>query len=77
MKMRMNQNGSAALSAHPASAPSTMGALLSDATAVINVWRWRRNERRTIRQLDDHMLRDIGLDRVTAEQIGARAFWKA
>ncbi len=77
MKMRMNQNGGAALSAHPASAPSTMVALLSDATAMINVWRWRRKERRTIRQLDDHMLRDIGMDRFSAEEIGARAFWKA
>jgi uncharacterized protein YjiS (DUF1127 family) len=77
MKMRMNQNGSAALSANHRSAPSSIAALLGDATAMINVWRWRRRERRTIRHLDDHMLRDIGLDRFTAEQIGKRAFWKA
>jgi len=76
MKMRMNQNGSAAVSANQ-SAPSSLSALLSDATNAINVWRWRRRERRAIRHLDDHMLRDIGLDRVTAESIGTRPFWKA
>ena len=76
MKMRMNRNGSAAFSADH-SAPSNIGAVLGDATAMINVWRWRRRERRTIGRLDDHMLRDIGLDRFTAEQIGARPFWKA
>lgn len=77
MKTHMNQNGSAALSAHRHHAPSIIGSLLSDATAMVNVWRWRRRERRTIRQLDNHMLRDIGIDRFTAEQIGERRFWKA
>ena len=37
----------------------------------------RRRERRNVRQIDDHMLRDIGLDRFTAEQVGARPFWTA
>ncbi len=76
MKMRMNRNGSAAYSAGHRSAPSTAATLLSDADALIHAWRWRRRERRSIRQLDDHMLRDIGIDRFTAEQIGGRAFWK-
>lgn len=76
MKMRMNQNGSAAFSADH-SAPSSWSALLSDAGNAVNLWRWRRRERRAIRHLDDHMLRDIGLDRVTAESIGTRPFWKA
>ena len=75
MKMRMNRNGSAAFSVSH-SAPSSLGAMLGDATAMINVWRWRRRERRAIRHLDDHMLRDIGLDRFVAEQIGTRPFWK-
>ena len=77
MKMHMNRNGGAAFSANHANTPSAIGALLGDATAMINVWRFRRGERRTIRQLDDHMLRDIGVDRFSAEEIGARAFWKA
>lgn len=76
MKMHMNQNGSAAFSAHYDSAPSTISALLGNAAAMINVWRWRRRDRRAIRHLDDHMLRDIGLDRFSAEQIGGRPFWK-
>jgi uncharacterized protein YjiS (DUF1127 family) len=86
MKMRMNQNGSAAFSANQYSAhqystgqdaPSSLSALLSDAGKVVNLWRGRRRERRAIRHLDDHMLRDIGLDRVTAESVGTRPFWKA
>lgn len=76
MKMHMNQNGSATLS-NDHGAPSTIGALMGDAARMINVWRWRRRERRVIGQLDDHMLRDIGLNRLAAEQIAARAFWKA
>ncbi len=81
MKMHMNRNGSAALSADQysadQSAPSAISAALSSATNVISLWRWRRRERRAIGQLDDHMLRDIGLNRLAAEQIAARAFWKA
>ena len=76
MKMQMNQNSSAAFSAHRGT-PSIFGALLGDAARAVGVWRTRRRERRTIRHLDDHMLRDIGLNRVTAESIGARPFWKA
>lgn len=77
MKMRMNQNGSATLSTGHRDASSTIGALLSDAAAMVHTWRWRRREHRTIRSLDNHMLRDIGVDRFTAEQIGKRTFWKA
>lgn len=75
MKMHMNQNGSAVLSGH--SAPSPVAAAVGQAASVVNVWRWRRRERRAIGALDDHMLRDIGLNRLAAEQIAARAFWKA
>ena len=81
MKTHMNQNGSAALSADQYSAghsaQSSISAVVSNAASMINVWRWRRRDRRTIRQLDDHMLRDIGLSRLAAEEIAARAFWKA
>lgn len=82
MKMRMNQNGAAAYSAQGiqtrhVQAPSTVGALFDEAAAMLNLWNSRRCERRDIRRLDDHMLRDIGLDRFTAEQVGSRPFWKA
>jgi len=92
MKMRMNQphtnqGGAAAYSAQGirtlhVQAPhiqalSTIGLLFGEAAAMLNLWRSRRGDRRTFRRLDDHMLRDIGLDRFTAEQVGARPFWKA
>jgi uncharacterized protein YjiS (DUF1127 family) len=81
MKMRMNQihvsQGGAAYSGSYRAAPSTVGALLGDAAAKLNLWSARRRDRRAIRHLDDHMLRDIGVDRLTAEQIGERPFWKA
>lgn len=41
------------------------------------LWRRRAEERRALRQIDDHMLRDIGLDRLQAERMAARPFWRA
>jgi uncharacterized protein YjiS (DUF1127 family) len=81
-QIRMNQNGAAAYSAQgirtrPALAPAGIAALLNGAAGMLRLWRSRRRERRVIRRLDDHMLRDIGLDRFTAEQVGQRPFWKA
>lgn len=40
-------------------------------------WRRRAAERRALRQLDDHLLRDIGLDRPRLEEMAARPFWRA
>lgn len=82
MKMRMsridmNNGAAAAHSAGFVGAPSAARALFQDAAAMIDVWRARYHDRRAIRRLDDHMLRDIGLDRFTADEIGARPFWKA
>lgn len=81
MKMRMREidmnNGAA--SAHSAGfggAPSAVRALLQ-AAATVALWRARHRDRRAIAALDDHMLRDIGIDRVAAEEVSARPFWKA
>jgi uncharacterized protein YjiS (DUF1127 family) len=53
------------------------GALLSQAMAIPRLWARRRHDRRALRQLDDHLLRDIGVDRVEVEAIAARPFWRA
>ena len=39
-------------------------------------WQERARSRRMLRGLDDHMLRDIGIDRGLAEQEGSVPFWR-
>jgi uncharacterized protein YjiS (DUF1127 family) len=38
-------------------------------------WQDRARSRSALRGLDDHMLRDIGIDRSIAEQEGSTPFW--
>lgn len=81
MKMRMSRlqttDGVAADAAGLAGFPAVLRAPLDAAAATIALWRARHHDRRAIRQLDDHMLRDIGLDPIAAHEIAARPFWKA
>jgi len=69
--------------AHAASATphSTLaarfGELLSQARAMPRLWMSRRHDRRALRQLDDHMLRDIGFERAQVEAMASRPFWRA
>lgn len=47
-------------------------------TAVtLTKWRMRRTSRRKLAQLDDHILRDIGLSRSQAERESQQRFWRA
>jgi uncharacterized protein YjiS (DUF1127 family) len=39
-------------------------------------WQDRASSRRMLRGLDDHMLRDIGIDRATADSEGSTPFWR-
>ena len=39
-------------------------------------WQDRVRSRRMLRGLDDHMLRDIGIDRSLAEHEGSMPFWR-
>ena len=39
-------------------------------------WQDRASSRRMLRGLDDHMLRDIGIDRSTTETEGSTPFWR-
>jgi uncharacterized protein YjiS (DUF1127 family) len=42
------------------------------------LWRWydRARSRRALMGMDDRMLRDIGIDRATAQYEGTRPFWR-
>ncbi len=39
------------------------------------LWLSRRRERLALAELDDRLLRDIGVDRITARREAARPFW--
>lgn len=49
------------------------------AARVFNVgwlWHFRATSRRHLSRLDDHLLRDIGLDRAAVEREILKPFWK-
>ncbi len=60
----------------PLSLPPVTRALVGLAQIVL-VWETRRTSRQALKQLDTHMLRDIGLDTTTAGVEAAKPFWKA
>jgi uncharacterized protein YjiS (DUF1127 family) len=41
------------------------------------IWAERAAERRHLAELDDHLLRDIGLNRAEVENISTRPFWRS
>ncbi len=41
----------------------------------LTVWSERRRTRLQLKHLDAHLLRDIGLDRLTAQREANRKFW--
>lgn len=41
----------------------------------LTVWSERRRTRQHLKYLDDHLLRDVGLDRLTAQREANRKFW--
>ena len=41
------------------------------------VWAERAAERRHLAQLDDHLLKDVGLSRADIETLSAKPFWRA
>jgi len=40
-------------------------------------WQERHRQRRELLSLDDHLLKDIGITRVEAENEGYKPFWRA
>ena len=47
------------------------------AVEVLETWSARREQRRTLRTLPDHLLQDIGRSRADAEAEAAKPFWQA
>lgn len=46
------------------------------ASQTLRTWYERRKQRRWLFRLDDRLLRDIGIDKVTAMQEAAKPFWR-
>lgn len=44
---------------------------------LLSTWLLRHRTRRDLRALDDHMLRDIGMDWAAARSEAAKPFWRA
>lgn len=44
--------------------------------ALLRAWRERRRTRRALERLPDHLLRDIGLDPLTARRESQKPFWR-
>ena len=71
---------------HTVLSPSAMGASsrllpvdlhLGGLVDLLTVWRRRAASRRQLLAMDDRMLRDIGLDRVSAWDEARKPFWAA
>lgn len=43
---------------------------------IVSKWATHRRTRLTLSQLDDHLLRDVGLTRAEAELESRRVFWR-
>lgn len=50
---------------------------IGGAVAAVWLWRFRSRTRHGLARLDDHLLRDIGLDRAAQEREAAKPFWRA
>ncbi|MBT3306668.1 MAG: DUF1127 domain-containing protein [Alphaproteobacteria bacterium] len=46
------------------------------AVAMVNLWRNRSSQRRALVDMSDHMLRDIGIDRLDALRESEKPFWR-
>ena len=53
------------------------GLSLRDLAARIRLWRHRSRSRRHLQWLDERQLRDIGIDRLAAEEEARKPFWRA
>lgn len=51
-------------------------AFLRPALAQISTWRARARQRRALAELDDRLLKDVGIERGAAAQEARKPFWK-
>jgi uncharacterized protein YjiS (DUF1127 family) len=64
--------GSNAISA----VPFGLGCFFFAALQTVEVWYERSRQRRRLAQLDEHLLRDIGIDRLAAMEEVSKPFWQ-
>ncbi len=55
---------------------TTTAGLIQTVSRIVSAWQQRMRARRALSRLDKHMLRDIGLDPMTAEREATRPFWQ-
>jgi uncharacterized protein YjiS (DUF1127 family) len=57
--------------------PSALSSWVIRALNRVGEWSDLTHQRSTLGELDDHMLRDIGIDRATAQMEAQKPFWQA
>lgn len=56
---------------------SARAGLLANLAETFRQWTRRAHARRELASLDDHLLRDVGIDRATAMWETSKPFWRA
>lgn len=59
----------------PATMPPLSRVVLR-AAVIVMTWETRARTRKQLKRLDQHLLKDIGLDSMSAETESSRAFWR-
>ncbi len=63
--------------ATPRNLRNRLVAHFGSAAATWHLWRERSRSRAQLRELSDHLLRDIGISRSQADVEGSKPFWRA
>ena len=72
----LNLLGGATISSPaPAADASDLLRVVAGATRFLSAWVERRQQLRTLSELDDHLLRDVGLSRADVERACSQSFW--
>lgn len=56
---------------------TSSGRLFLSSPSILKLWYERSRQRRRLARLDERLLRDIGIDRVTAMREASKPFWQA
>ncbi len=54
-----------------------LGRLFLASVKTLQTWYERSRQRHSLARLNEHLLRDIGVDRVTAMEEASKPFWRA
>ncbi len=58
------------------SLPAAVGRAAKQLAHTLHVWRCRIEEREQLRKMNEHMLKDIGIDRADAYREASKPFWR-